>query len=296
VPTTNSSNKQESKFKLLASIKGAFETLQKSNFILLLRLYFKKRKISFLILIFSLILICLLFANIHNYYRPVPTPETSLSVSSYGSYRISRVQLEIKYTPDGKDIIKTSTFFNRKEETINQSGLILYHSNNLAPSKLDDLSNGINDSFYKEEYKIVYFNFKQKEEFGLPMVAQEFEGNIFKVTAQDLSLNFRFSNSSTDEDFPVDIYISGIPDLNITSVQPEPTKRLQLAFYYHFDSIKDENLIGGIYFNATDRFKTYNVGFMLFFIGTLIGVLISIVVTLLLDIVKHLEENMVVNK
>jgi len=198
--------------------------------------------------------------------------------------------VEAKYAPEGKDKVTVSTYFKRCEEPMLQSGLTLSHSNNLAQSNLDSLSNGIKEHFYRNDYRMAYYNFNQKED-ARPVVIQEFEGNVFKITTQDLGLNFRFFTTSDFEEFPVDIYISGISDLSISSVQPEPTRRLKLALYYHFNSNKDETLNSGIYFDASDRFKTYNLGFRLFFVGTLIGVLISIAVTVLLDVITHIEKS-----
>ena len=81
-----------------------------------------------------------------------------------------------------------------------------------------------------------YYRYELKENEGHAF-HEEFEGNIFGKSVQELNLDFNLNVGTTNfavEKIPQRIYIDGIGDTNVVAVYPQPTLRYPLVLGYEY--------------------------------------------------------------
>ena len=133
------------------------------------------------------------------------------------------------------------------------------------------------------------YQFKQGE---WHVFHEEFEGNIFGTSVQELNLDFNLNVGSTTFDIrkiPQRIYIAGIGDSNIVTVYPEPTERYPLGLGYVYTPGLGRESPNNIKLTAIDRSMIYKTQFRIFALGMIAGIFASIVATILTEVVGYIE-------
>jgi hypothetical protein len=276
--------------------------------------YLKGRKLTFVIFVFCLAMTVVLLFIAYGYYIPKNRPLTYAGLhllSPNAPYTIKLVRVQMEYNPVGQDRMEIGIWFNKAENNsssqgmndVNRNYFQLVHSSNVDPYETDfsryaKFYNGIKEEDDSRQYHKNsvwrYYRFEKTDfptNIPAPVLTQTFQGNIFKVSEQDIDLEFQF-DSDIGSAYPIEVFVFGISDLNLDQVFPEPKEKHNYALIYNLESGKGiESLsTSRIRIRGMDKNKASSIAFKTFFVGLLLGIFVSILITIMLDVVKYYEE------